>query len=74
MSSGRYTMRGRATQGLAFAGWALASQSDAVAVVTGCIKMVDVYNGGARSAYIYRPGARTTGVYTGGKKTGQAGC
>jgi hypothetical protein len=75
MSSGRYTMRGRATQGLAFAGWALAGR-DVVAIVpvVGCIEAIGVYSGGMRQGQLYRPGTKSGVTYQGGLKTGQAGC
>ena len=68
-------MRGRATQGRAFAGWALAGR-DVVAIVpvVGCIEAIGVYSGGMRQGQLYRPGTKSGVTYQGGLKTGQAGC
>ena len=66
-------MRGRATQGLAFAGLALAGRTDAVPVV-GCIEAIGVYSGGMTRGQLYRPGVKSGVTYQGGLKTGQAGC
>ena len=72
MSSGRYTMRGRATQGRAFAGWALAGRD--IVPVVGCIEAIGVYSGGMTRGQLYRPGVKSGVTYQGGLKTGQAGC
>ncbi len=71
MSTGRFTMRGFASQGYRAAGRALADQG--VTPVTRFARFVagDVYQSGVRSGDVYQSGVVTSAVYQSGVTQGQ---
>ena len=71
MSSGRWSMRGRASQGYKAAGRALADQGVAPATRFGRFVAGDVYQSGVRSGDVYQSGVVRSAVYQSGVTQGQ---
>ena len=71
MSSGRWSMRGRASQGYRAAGRALANGGVTPATRFGRFLAGDVYQSGVRAGGVYQSGVQRGGVYQSGITQGQ---
>ena len=71
MSSGRYSMRGWASQGWRAAGKALADSGVTPATRFGRFVAGDVYQSGVRSGDVYQSGVVRSAVYQSGVTQGQ---
>ena len=71
MSTGRFSMRGFASQGHRAAGRALADQGVAPATRFGRFVAGDVYQSGVRAGGIYQSGVQRGGVYQSSITQGQ---